>query len=339
MGDTAIAWCDKTWNPLAGCTRVSPGCDHCYAFALHDRRYAQNLAAARATGTQQTKPADLRAIATSPHVGGSPVVGKPDHPLPWPRQYDRPFSEVHLFPDRLAQPLHWREPKRVFVNSMSDLFHEDVPDNFIAAVFGIMAAAPRHTFQVLTKRPDRMRAWFEWINGGDLQPAATRPSRACAHGAALAMREAFRREPALVELARRGVAWPLRNVWLGISAEDQERLDQRSGLLRETPAAVRFTSAEPLLGPLDLRGALRRCTCGRVEEHRGGCGIMGKRGIDWVIVGGESGPHARPMDHAWVRSIRDQCRAASVPYFGKQDSGATQGRPLPGDLGDREFPR
>ncbi len=235
-GKTAIHWTNETWNPLTGCTRVSAGCDHCYAFALHDRIHVQWKRGRRPSA---------------------------------PPQYHLPFSRVQLLPKHLHDPLHWRRPRRVFVNSMSDLFHDAVPDSYIAQVFAVMQRAERHTFQILTKRPERMARLCR-----DLLPL-------------------------------------LPNVWLGTSVEHQAAADERIPSLLNTPAAVRFLSCEPLLGDVDLRGYLT---------------ADGERRLDWVIVGGESGEHYRPMDLHWARSIREQCQVAGVAFFFKQSSGAKPGR-------------
>jgi protein gp37 len=192
-----------------------------------------------------------------------------------PRQGLDPWKVV-LHPDRLEQPLKWRRPRRIFVNSLSDLFHEDVPIKFISRVWLTMQLAPQHTFQILTKRPGRMLAY---------------------------MREFGHYE-----------GKPLPNVWLGVSAENQETADERIPLLLQTPAAVRFVSAEPLLGPVSFRWAQwEPFSRDRVTNH-----LDGLRRLDWIIVGGESGPGARPMHPYWARSIRDQCQAAGVPFFFKQ---------------------
>ena len=245
MGDrTGIAWTDATWSPVTGCSKVSPGCAHCYA---------ETLALAR-------------------------LAGRPGYPgLPW--TLGNAERNVVLHPDRLDLPLRWRKPRRVFVNSMSDLFHERVPDEFISAVFDVMKRADWHTFQVLTKRPERMR---EWIGGTGY--------------------------------------WPAPNIWRGVSIEN-DRYVGRADALRETPAAVRFISAEPLLGPLPS---------------------LDLSGIDWLIIGGESGPGWRPMDSAWVRELVEQADAGGVSVFVKQASGARAGKQgnLPGDLWARkEYPK
>lgn len=181
--------------------------------------------------------------------------------------------DVRLVPEALDLPLHWRRPRRVFVNSMSDLFHESVPDTFIAQVFLTMSTASQHTFQILTKRPKRAR---QWISG-----------------------------PGLIDMR-----WPLPNVWLGVSVEDQASADERIPHLLATPAAVRFISAEPLLSHIHLRPSAKR--------HEDLTPWLGAGRISWVIIGGESGPGARPCDVAWIRSLVVQCRAASVPAFVKQ---------------------
>ena len=241
MGDkTTIEWtrspdgtAGASWNPVAGCTKVSPGCDHCYAEAIATR------------------------------FAGTPA-------------YPDGFA-VTLHPDRLTQPLRWTRPRRIFVCSMADLFHADVPDDYIAQVFEVMALAPQHTFLVLTKRHARMRSLLSSRFDGD----------------------------------------PLPNVWVGVSAEDQHWWDIRVPALLETPAAVRFVSAEPLLGPI-------------------GPALMA--GLDWLIVGGESGPHARPMDPEWVRDLRDGAGDAGVPFFFKQWGGLRSksgGRELDGRTWDQ----
>jgi protein gp37 len=220
--------------------------------------------------------------------------GVPGHP------FEQGF-DLRLVPEKLNMPLRRRKPTTYFVNSMSDLFHEDVPDDYIAAVYGIMAACPQHTFQVLTKRTTRRREWFDWID--------TKAVEVCLDHAGLALQKAG--EPAwatsrtaIMEAETKTGVWPLPNVWEGFSAEDQERLDERAADALATPAALRFVSAEPLLGPVGL-GMWPQCLDGGPQ-------------IGWVIVGGESGPGARPMEIAWARSIVAQCRDAGVPCFVKQ---------------------
>lgn len=300
MTKSLIEWTDETWNPVTGCTKVSAGCKYCYAERAWSRLSAK----------------------------GMPYEG-------------RAFTDVQCHPERLEQPLRWKKPRRVFVNSMSDLFHEDVPFEFIAAVFGVMSVATRHTFQILTKRPQRMLEWFDWAN-----QSASPIECMCAWSArAYLLEQNVKDYPfALEGLAESliGHRWPRPNVWLGISAEDQATAEERIPLLLQTPAAVRFVSLEPLLGPVDLERILWPEKGGhRVDVLRGGywnkAGIttfgpsaelgqtMGgftnhsdMQTIDWVIVGGESGPKARPMHPDWVRDIRDQCVEATVPFFFKQ---------------------
>lgn len=223
---TDIEWTDATWNPVTGCTKVSPGCKHCYAETFAER---------------------WRGVAGHPYEQG---------------------FDLRLWPDRLELPLRWKKPRMIFVNSMSDLFHEGVPFEFIRRVFETMEKAAWHTFQVLTKRSER-----------------------------------------LAELAP-DLPWPP-NVWMGVSIEAARYLG-RADHLRKVPATVRFLSLEPLLESL---------------------GALDLSGIHWVIVGGESGPGARPMDATWVREIREKCLAAGVPFFFKQWGGvrkAQRGRLLDG---------
>jgi len=208
--------------------------------------------------------------------------------------------DVTLRPERLGQPMRWTRPRRIFVNSMSDLFHDAIPDEFIARVFAVMAATPRHTYQLLTKRHARMRSLLnnpEWRS--DVFP---RESVLDLHGP-----------------SRPLPTWPLSNVWLGVSVEDQKWADIRIPALLDTPAAIRWLSMEPLLGPVDLRD------CAGVDalEQDWVGGDSGGSGaphpfVDWVVVGGESGRGARPMEPSWARSLRDQCTKAGVPFFFKQ---------------------
>lgn len=215
---------------------------------------------------------------------------------------------VQLHPERLAQPLRWMKPRRVFVNSLSDLFHEDVPDEFIDRVFAVMALAKQHTFQILTKRPGRMQRYMAHLQ------------ERCVEVSLAIVRTGYEESPnytgcevGYIEEAIQKD--PLPNVWLGVSIEDQKTADERIPILLQTPAPVRFVSAEPLLGPVDLKEEwlLPKFASDDSRYHR-----PGGRGLDWVVTGGESGPSARPCDIAWVRSIVEQCRAAAVPCFVKQ---------------------
>ncbi len=252
---TGIEWTQATWNPVVGCTHVSPGCDNCYA-------------AREASGRLAANPATRGIYAGLAEDG-------------------RFNGTVRLLPDRLDQPIRWRRPRRIFVNSMSDLFHDSVPDDYIAEVFAVMALAQRHTFQVLTKRHGRMRSL---LNSGLFIASVTAAFlRRAGKAGAVSIAD-----PGSVVGAR--VAWPLPNVWTGVSVESSRYL-YRVDALRETPAAIRFLSCEPLIGPL---------------------GEVNLDGIGWVIAGGESGPRARPMHPDWVRSLRDQCADAGVPFYFKQ---------------------
>jgi protein gp37 len=233
-----IEWTDATWNPVRGCTKVSPGCVHCYAETFAER-----------------------------------FRGVPGHPFEF-------GFDLRLVPEKLGDPIRWSKPKKIFVNSMSDLFHEEVPDEFIERVCQVMLAANWHIYQILTKRADRMAALLQ----GKLRTAANAP-----------------------------------HIWWGVSVENRKHGLPRIAKLRSAEPAVAFLSVEPLLedlGPVDLDG------------------------IDWVIVGGESGPGARPMSPEWVRSIRTQCKTQDVPFFFKQWGGvrkASTGRELDGQTWD-EFP-
>ncbi len=295
---SSIEWTDSSWNPVTGCSKVSPGCAHCYAETL-TRRF------------------------------------RPDS-KPWTP--DNAGVNVVPHPERLDAPLRWTRPRRVFVNSMSDIFHEQVPFEFIDRVFAVMALSgsrrqrcaagtrcrhddeshgcwthgegreePVHQFQILTKRPQRMLTYLTGqYRRARIEEALNDPEWSVRYDD--------------VEEIAYAAGWPLRNVWLGVSVENQHWANERIPLLLRTPAAVRFLSCEPLLGPLDLGGMLA--------------------GIDWVIVGGESGPRHRPMDLAWLTSLVESSRAAKVPVFVKQDGGARpgmQGR-IPDELWLKEWP-
>ncbi len=298
MSTTAIEWTDRVWNPVTGCTKVSPGCKHCYAEGVAHRFWATQYPAVE---IETGGPAGTMSRA-------------------------RKFTDVLTHEDRLLEPLAWQTPARIFVNSMSDLFHEDVPDQFIVDVFGIMALAHWHTFQVLTKRPYRMR---DFLAAGD--HGIVRQFSQIQRGGGVGPKGMFR----ALDIKRRdgvGWQWPLPNVWLGVSVEDQDRADERIPLLLQTPAAVRFISAEPLLGPLNFRrcGGVGWCRCQgddpythkHYREAPHSCARCSEcqafTGLDWVIVGGESGPDARFCDVAWARSIVQRCQAAGVPVFVKQ---------------------
>ncbi|MEK3873670.1 MULTISPECIES: DUF5131 family protein [unclassified Paenibacillus] len=227
-----------------------------------------------------------------------------------PGHYFETGFKVTLRPEKLDQPLRWRRPRRIFVNSMSDLFHPDVPDDYIDQVFAVMASCPEHTFQVLTKRPERMAEYFRLSNRKEKIAAWTGTG-----GVYQAQVGNERRAE--------GMAWPLPNVWLGVSVENQKAAGERIPLLLQTPAAVRFLSCEPLLGPVDMSKWL--LTPGWKPSYYDPDNIHGypnaeptNEFINWVIVGGESGHAARPMNPDWARSLRDQCQTAEVSFFFKQ---------------------
>lgn len=251
-----IEWTEETWNPTTGCDRVSPGCDNCYALTMAKRLKAMGSEKYQTDGDPRTS---------------GPGFGVASHE------------------DALPIPLRWRKPRTVFVNSMSDLFHPKVSDEFIAKVFGVMAATPQHTYQILTKRAPRMRAL---MNNPDWVASIHNPQ---AH-------------------------WPLPNVWLGVSAENQEQADRRVSELVKAPAAAHFVSAEPLLGPVDLSKwlGIEWSDMGMWLEEM--FATISGRGslLDWVIVGGESGPGARPMDEKWAADLVDQCQTSSTAVFVKQ---------------------
>lgn len=287
---TGIQWTDETWNIVVGCHQISPGCAHCYAKQAHDKRHAAFKA-----GKLQNVP-----------------------------QYAWPFEVVQLKPERLHHPIIWKQPRRIFVNSVADLFHDDVPFAFVDRVWAVMSLTPRHTFQILTKRPARMFDYFD--------KHFTRHKVA-----ALASEFSGRRDGALGTCDHDvcNAPFPLPNVWLGVSVENQRFADERIPLLLRTPAAVRFLSCEPLLGPVNLR---RIGVGARGDDHDALLGWRTRYGykartpdecsisvtsegcarIDWVILGGESGAQARPFDIRWAAKIVADCKAAGVPAFVKQ---------------------
>ena len=243
MAKTSIEWTEVTWNPTTGCDRISAGCDNCYALILAKRLRAMGATKYQNDGDPRTSGPGFR-ITTHPHT--------------------------------LLEPLSWRTPRTVFVNSMSDLFHAKVPISFVKDIFDVITETPQHTYQILTKRSLRLRKMADKLS------------------------------------------WP-ENLWMGVSVEDS-RVISRVDHLREVPASVRFLSCEPLLGPLDM---------------------MDLSGINWVIAGGESGPHYRPMDVNWARGLRDSCVEEGVPFFFKQWGGRTpkaMGRELDGRAWDEMPP-
>lgn len=326
MGDQreqGIAWTDQTWNPLRGCSRVSPGCENCYA----------ERTAARFTGPGQA----YEGLAQITKAGRPQWTGK-----------------VRLVLEHLADPLRWKRPRRVFVNSMSDVFHASVSNETIAALFGVMAAARRHTFQILTKRPARMVEWFAWVgDGGDdgRGQHGHKAQIACSRAAvALGLSPNDVGYDTVNGVSMRAPEWPLPNVWMGVTAEDQQRADERVPLLLRTPAAKRFVSVEPQLGPVRLdhvdaeRGddpdwCVIDALTGEQTDMGRPCRPIGVH-LDWVITGAESGPGARAYDLQWARMLREQCQRARVAFFLKQIivNGKKVSTPLLDGVKHAEFP-
>jgi protein gp37 len=302
MAKSSIEWTDETWNPVVGCTRASEGCDNCYAVKQTKRLEAMG----------QEKYAGLVNIGKN-HFNGV----------------------VRVVDDALTIPLRWNRPRKVFVNSMSDLFHPLVPFWFIDKCFAIMALTPQHTYQVLTKRPERMAEYFGRNGGISFSPEqemeidrhfpSVQVETMCDGGESTKMTEIPGWWDRLNKVKDFGVASPP-NVWLGTSVENQETADERIPHLLKCPAAVRFLSCEPLLGPVDLTGITIEHPVGvQVVDCLDSEGLSGEddpdfngETIHWVICGGESGAKARPMHPDWARSLRDQCQAAGVPFFFKQ---------------------
>lgn len=310
--NSAIEWTEATWNPVVGCSKVSEGCRFCYAM----RMAARVASIADRLGEQASAQQRAYQHVVQRRAGD---VGDPKTGTPLPQWNNR----VRCVPEALEIPLRWRKPRRIFVNSMSDLFHKDVPFEFIDRVFAVMALCPQHTFQVLTKRPERMAEYLRYDHA-DAIIRGTSPRRRIEEAAWGICRD-YNLGGVYIDRA----AWPLPNVWLGASVENQETADERIPHLLKCPAAVRFVSAEPLLGPVDLSpqfllqwsGGIRRLN--RADMERG---VIADKvphpAIHWVIVGGESGPGARPMEYDWARAIISQCLAADVPCFYKQGGSA-----------------
>lgn len=305
-GISSIEWTDRTWNPVTGCTKVSKGCKHCYAEGVSARFWSHQYVHSLERGFIPVKA--YRADRLDGRI--------------------RRFTDVITHDERLLEPLSWRKASKVFVNSMSDLFHEAVPDAFIDRVFAVMALAERHTFQVLTKRPERMR---EYLAGWGRPSGMGGRLADVVGGIADALPHQQRWDASYAR--GRCFAYPLSNVWLGVSVEDQATADARIPLLLQTPAAIRFVSYEPALGPVDFTELPSRFDrddgdgeCNRpllrLNALKGGhwCGACfhDSQRLDWVIVGGESGRGARPFDIAWARKTVAQCRAAGVAVFVKQ---------------------
>lgn len=294
-----IEWTEGTWNPLLGCDKCSAGCKFCYAI-----RTAWRL-------MHNPNPTIAAAYAGL-------VEQRPDGSLNW-------TGRINLLPERLKQPIAWKEPKKIFVNSQSDLFHVNVPDAFIDQVFAVMGVCPQHTFQVLTKRADRMCDYVRGLR----ERSANRYFLPALFDNAAGLIDAagdLKLADYLWKAANKHAGkntFPLPNVHLGVSVEDQKAADERIPHLLSTPAAVRFLSCEPLLGPMDLRH-VQHDRIVEIDALTGDHGVyrplQGRSDarVHWVIVGGESGPGARPMHPDWARSLRDQCQAAGVPFLYKQ---------------------
>lgn len=250
QGQHGISWCEETWNPIRGCSRVSEGCRNCYAERV----------AARFSGPGQP----YEGLATFRDLKAD--LGMQSH---W-------TGVVRFIEEHLEDPLHWKRPRMIFVNSMSDLFHEKVSDEWLVKIFNVMIQAEQHTFQCLTKRPERMLAWMRHLYEGRIAPA------------------------------------PPHNVWMGVSVEDQKTADERIPLLLQTPAAIRWVSYEPALGPVDFTN-LNPPNYMNAFGHS-----FGLPNLDWIVCGGESGPGARPMHPSWARAVRDQCVVAGVAFHFKQ---------------------
>jgi protein gp37 len=321
MDKSNIEWTDATWNIITGCTLVSAGCDNCYA--------------AKMAATRLKNHPSRKGLTRRNASGVAKSTG-----------------EVRFNEKWLDQPLRWRKPRKIFVCAHGDLFHEDVPDGWIDQIFAVMALCPQHTFQVLTKRAGRMR---EYMNGAF--------DRIVIHMIRLVNEEGV---PSVRKTCNAlGIPWekpksaddwwPLANVWLGVSAEDQTRADERIPALLNTPAAIRFVSAGPLLGPMNLtRLQITKehgfrapvfVDCLNGKYPNSGMAYIGDWditnpypenasviSIDWVIVGGESGPNARPMHPQWARGLCDQCKAAGTAFFFKQWGEFASAKGQPGHL-------
>lgn len=293
MSESKIQWTDDTWNPIVGCSISTAGCTNCYAMKAA-WRMAHNSNTPQYHGL--TKKVNGNAVWT---------------------------GDVRLVESALLKPLKRKKPTMYFVNSMGDLFHENVPDEWIDRVFAVMALCPQHTFQVLTKRADRMRAYMTRPAGSGKQDLQnTLAWKTCPQLAKEVWPDWFSEGidgPHRSRVIQAGCTWPLPNVWLGVSVENQATADERIPQLLATPAALRFISAEPLLGPVDLTAWVHNpvcrafdptlCTCDPADVYPE---------LEWVICGGESGASARPMHPDWARSLRDQCAEADVPFWFKQ---------------------
>jgi protein gp37 len=287
-----IEWTNETWNPIVGCSKLSPGCQNCYAEKMALR------------------------LVHMPHTDYYAFVldnNKEDDPEKF-KYLPKWNGQTHLNEEGLYKPLSWKKPRMVFVISMGDLFHESTPFKEIDKVMAIIAISPKHTFQILTKRANRMHEYFS---------QGKETLIACWEDAIYEMGVVDKQSECPDVIAcyvnnRAEKEWPFKNIWLGVTAENQEQADKRIPILNEIPAAVKFVSIEPMLSAVDLNKSLEHT----LKCHAGGL----KNCLSWVICGGESGHKARPMHPNWVRSLRDQCKTANVPFFFKQ-----WGEWMPGD--------
>ncbi len=293
---TKIEWTDATWNPVTGCTKADRGCDNCYA--------------ARLAATRLKNHPSRKGLARINSRGVAQFTG-----------------EVRFNEDWLDQPLRWRKPRMIFSVAHGDLFHPNVPDEWIDKIFAVMALCPQHIFQVLTKRPERMAEYLTRLADLGVSEASDKIAAAiegdfCGYAFAASRQNnitIFGGGEPYISLKK----WPLPNVWLGTSISDQDSANERVPHLLRCPAAVRFVSAEPLLGFVDLTAIL--CDgwglyplSGVRSDNSPPSGFSQGPSIDWVIVGGESGPNARPMHPDWARSVRNQCVRTGTPFFFKQ---------------------
>ncbi|MHB1419524.1 MAG: DUF5131 family protein [Bacillota bacterium] len=291
MGKTNIEWTEYSWNPVVGCSKVSDGCTHCYAEKMAWR--LSNAAFAHGASESLMKYVDV--VDNHGHWNG----------------------QIRIDEAKLGEPLRWKKPRRVFVNSMGDLFHESVPDEFIARVWWVMGQCAGyldpsryrgHIFIILTKRPQRMKEWIEgWAD------QETRKRLIESFGEVYDWMNGPRYWPAMID-----------NVWLGVTAENQEMADQRIPILLQTQAAVRFVSIEPILGPVDLNH-IQVNSAVSIDALRGIRHVVEYKEhqfpypkIDWIVTGAESGPYRRLANILWFRNLRDQCMAADIPFFLKQ---------------------
>ncbi len=296
-----IDWTDASWNFARGCTRVSPGCEHCYAEAMaHRFPWGKGL-----TVLRQARPG-------------------------W-------SGEVQLVPHKLTEPLRWRKPRRIFPCSGSDLFHPKIPFEYIAAAYAVMVTARQHTYQVLTKRPERMLEFYQWVDAQATQHGDHLDTLEDARYAFLRSCFVEKSDPEVELRTHEPPSWD--HIWAGTSAEDQKRLDERMVFLRQIPAKVRWLSVEPMLGPVDLTeyihpSHMTRCLVhhNRTEHPCGSgpdplsadCDVCGiewhddRPDVQWIVVGGESGRGARPCAYEWIERVAQQCCEAKVPVFVKQ---------------------